>query len=177
MSRRIDALTGIRAFAALAVLIYHYQFYFLTGRISDYGYLGVDLFFILSGFVIAHAHLGEFASLHWATILRFYGLRLARIYPVHFVILIGLVCTVITAGHFGVAAHLPSQFTANSLWANLLLIHAWGPWPLSWNFPAWSISCEWAAYLLCPLLCFGLIRITRASQALWPARRRSPHRA
>ena len=149
----MEGLTGIRGFAALAVVFYHYQAWFLEGDITTHGYLGVDLFFILSGFVISHSHNRDFPPLTPRNILTFYGLRLARLYPVHVLTLLGMLLIYVVGTHLGFTPKYSHQFEPSSFVANLLLIHAWGAsWPLTWNFPAWSISCEWFAYLLFPFL-------------------------
>ena len=86
---RFDALTGIRAFAAAWVVSFHYilgPFGALGGanvsQFVDVGYLGVDLFFILSGFVIWHMHAQEMAEPSPRKFARFMSPRFARLYPV-----------------------------------------------------------------------------------------------
>ncbi|HEV8026146.1 MAG TPA: acyltransferase family protein, partial [Stellaceae bacterium] len=67
---RLDALTGVRALAALWVMMYHFS-YIPFGALHllenvpavNAGYLGVDLFFILSGFIITHTHRRDAGSL------------------------------------------------------------------------------------------------------------------
>lgn len=50
--------------------------------------------------------------------------------------------------------------TVEGLWKNLLLIHAWPPnGAYSWNMPSWSISAEWAAYLVFPILLFVALKM------------------
>lgn len=96
-SSQIDALTGIRAIAALWVVGFHFGLFPLGSLGLDdalpvlrYGYLGVDLFFVLSGFIIYHVHQRDAGSLSIGSVLHFYGLRLARMYPVHLLTLCGL---------------------------------------------------------------------------------------
>jgi peptidoglycan/LPS O-acetylase OafA/YrhL len=83
---RVEALDLLRLFAVLAVVLYHYGFRgaaadgFTTASLTDltpiakYGYLGVQLFFVISGFVIAYSAEGRTAS-------GFAIARIARIYP------------------------------------------------------------------------------------------------
>src|SRR5689334_9429569 len=85
------ALTGIRGVAALWVVLFHLPNP-LAGtafaQVLSRGYLGVDLFFILSGFVLSYAYrdaLPEKPMVRQA--LRFYAVRLARIYPLHVFVL------------------------------------------------------------------------------------------
>src|SRR5512135_3691795 len=102
MARTMPGLTGIRGIAALWVILYHYAITPLDVLRLDqilpfvrYGYIGVDLFFILSGFIITHVHGRDTASLAPMPVLHFLSLRIARIYPVHIVTLFGLLAIVL----------------------------------------------------------------------------------
>ena len=115
------------------------------------GYLAVDMFFILSGFVLMHVYSGKFETLTRKNYYAFMVNRFARIYPVHFVMLAVL---------FGLellklCLHLPA-FTAYksipTLFTSLLMIQAWHIHPINpWNGVAWSISAEWFCYFLAPI--------------------------
>lgn len=150
----IRPLTGLRIAAALWVLVYHFRDHLgldvdRLGLVAR-GYLGVDLFFILSGFILSHVYLRRFAEgrFHYGSFL---WARLARIYPVHLVTLAGTVLIWLVAMTMG-ATFNPVAFDPGVLPQHLLLIHAWGTTPMvQWNFPSWSISAEWFAYLTFPL--------------------------
>ena len=166
MPARIDDLTCCRAVFACWVFIYHLNLQlfeaFLFGPLTPIvkrGYLGVDAFFMLSGLVLAHAHpaLGE----SWREIRRFWGRRLLRIYPVHFVVIFLLALLLAAATAFGINPRDPGRFSGEELIRNLLLIHGWGTsgrW--AWNYPSWSVSTEWAGYLAFPVLWLGMRRLT-----------------
>ncbi|HUN46997.1 MAG TPA: acyltransferase [Stellaceae bacterium] len=150
----IPALTGLRGIAALLVAVYHINppdrasaspVVHFVGK----GYLWVDLFFVLSGFVIAlnYSHLFEagWSRRAWGDFLL---RRLARVYPLYLAVTaagIGL-----TLAHLHLPA-LPSGGGREMAAANLLMIQSWGI-AESVNGAAWSLSTEWAAYLLFPLL-------------------------
>jgi peptidoglycan/LPS O-acetylase OafA/YrhL len=159
----IRQLTGIRFVAAAWVLLYHLQGPLSTlgllaipvfADVLRVGRLGVDLFFALSGFILTHTYLTRMGPrLGGRRALDFLWLRLARIYPVHLVMIVVA----------GVAVVAQSRVTGDDLdrdWLNpvdllknLLLVQEWGPNPQrGWNFVAWSLSMEWLAYLLFPLL-------------------------
>lgn len=166
----IRQLTGIRLVAAVWVLLYHAQGPLDTiGLMSipifpDFiriGRLGVDLFFALSGFILAHTYLNSLGERLAATkSLRFWWLRLARIYPVHLVMLF-------VAGFAIVARSIVTGEELNRSWLtpwdfikNLLLIQEWGADPQrGWNFVAWSLSMEWLAYLIFPFMALVLWRM------------------
>jgi peptidoglycan/LPS O-acetylase OafA/YrhL len=79
-----------------------------------------------------------------------------------------LAVIVFAGRHVGFTPTHPEDFRAVDFVYNLLLVHSWGVADdIHWNFPAWSISCEWFVYLLFPLLALGLNRIASARQALF----------
>ena len=170
MSVFIRQLTGIRFVAAFWVLAYHLQGPFnvlgllsipILADVMRVGRLGVDLFFALSGFILTHTYLTRMGgSIHIKATLKFWWLRLARIYPVHLVMLVIA----------GLAVFAQAQVRGESVdrdwWnpidfiKNLLLIQEWGPDPQrGWNFVAWSLSMEWLAYLIFPILVLILWRL------------------
>lgn len=168
--RRIDALTGIRAYAALWVVFFHlYASARDTVRFGPFQHLvaigpvGVDLFFILSGFVIAYVHQSKMSRFRWKDTLHFYGLRIARIFPVHYFMLFLYVLYLWLGSAFLGSNRLDqATYKPDALIYNLLNIQAWGVLnSLTWNIPAWSISAEWFAYLLFPFLNPFVIRINQ----------------
>ncbi|MGH7058084.1 MAG: acyltransferase family protein, partial [Acetobacteraceae bacterium] len=124
-SGQMDGLTGLRAVAAAWVVAFHYsteQFSPLGLQhdlpILHFGYLGVDLFFMLSGFVIWHVHAKDFLEPSVLKLKRFVLLRLARLYPVYLftLLLLGamfLLSTRISGWTFNPAQSQPRQFAAD----------------------------------------------------------------
>ncbi len=158
----IYPLTGIRALAAFWVLLFHLhgklaaacpQGYALFKPVIINGYLGVDLFFILSGFIISYNYADRLSVFTVAKYRDFLWLRLARLWPVHLAILACYAALLLLAAHFGTPLKHTTSYSVAKLWQNVALIQSWWvPIHESWNVPAWSISCEWAAYLLFPVL-------------------------
>jgi peptidoglycan/LPS O-acetylase OafA/YrhL len=155
-------LTALRFFAAAWVVLYDYLPLLTGGQppVIAKGYLGVELFFVLSGFILCHVYLAAFGEKK-AGYLAFLWARLARIYPAHLAILLGLILLVVAArlagldlgGKLAVPESLPAQ---------ILLLQAWGLAPHGgWNHPAWSISAEWFAYLTFPVFAFVFWRLRR----------------
>ena len=148
VSREIKPLTSLRGIAAMGVVFYHFRpLYDRSFSIEPHtliisrGYLWVDFFFLLSGFVLCHVYAEDFIRRR-VRYREFLGKRIARIYPLHLVTLL-----VLLIPFFGVSG------TRVSFATNLLLLHAWGPdSQLTWNYPSWSISAEWAAYLAFPAI-------------------------
>ncbi len=137
----------------------HDQAPFLSGFFEK-GYLGVDFFFILSGFILTHVYLpsvqnGSFQA--HAFMIR----RIARIYPLHFITLLVMAGVYFTPLQWGAQAILPPEATPiRSFFYNLLMIHGWGvDDDLSFNRPSWSISAEWFAYLCFPFIIGRLLKI------------------
>lgn len=149
---RFLALDGLRGVAAFAVVLYHFRWpNHLTGPFQN-GYLAVDLFFILSGFVI-YANYSALPDLRSAS--HFIWLRFFRVYPLHLAVLAAFVAlnmAKLWAAHFGVIstqAPFSGSTSVHGLIANLLLIHGLHVFHhLTYNFPSWTISCEFATYVL-----------------------------
>lgn len=110
--------------------------------------LFVDLFFVVSGFVIARQYFGRVGDT--ASIGRFLWRRLARIYPLHLATLAFYVVLAV-ALHFGIArTDNPARYPFSDLPAQLLLLHAFDGERLTFNFPSWSLSAEMFCYVLFP---------------------------
>jgi peptidoglycan/LPS O-acetylase OafA/YrhL len=171
--RNLDALTGLRAIAALWVIAFHYRggpFRPLGANhvlpVLGYGYLGVDLFFILSGFVIWHVHGPEFARPRPRTFARFMCLRAARLYPVYLFTLCLIGLLVWLAPQIGDPPLNPAYYTGRLFLLHLALVQSWGfTHILSWNYPSWSVSAEWFCYLLFPFAAPLALRLGKRSTA------------
>lgn len=164
----IKQLTGVRFVAAAWVMLYHFQPALAASGVLvpilheflRLGSVGVDLFFALSGFILTHTYLtrlGPKAS--WSGSLNFWWLRLARIYPVYFVMLNVAGLAALAQG-IVTGEGRRDWMTLPSYLEQVLMIQEWGPNPSrGWNFPAWSLSMEWLAYLFFPLLVLILWRV------------------
>jgi peptidoglycan/LPS O-acetylase OafA/YrhL len=142
---QLTSLTGLRFFAAMAVVLYHLELYFPA--ISDgfaifgYGFTGVSFFFVLSGFVLTWSHRPDVRS------GRFYWNRVARIWPLHVLTMI-------------LSIWIPLLSASSSVgWSAapfvLSLTQAWIPgsgFLNAFNGVSWSLSCEAFFYLLFPVL-------------------------
>ena len=168
----IHALTGLRAVAAVWVVLFHYRDDVVALApasrpllpLMSAGYLGVDVFFVLSGFVLAYNYadrLGRWAPREAGAFVRN---RVARVWPVHVVTLNLDLLVAWAVGALGVTAG-GHRRTPEAYLQNLTMTHQWFTDRSSFNAPAWSISAEWAAYLACPLLLLALARVRRAVTA------------
>lgn len=152
----IKPLTALRFFAAFWVVLYHYWPNLAVGftpALAAKGYLGVEAFFVLSGFILCHVYLAGFGEGRFR-----YGdflwNRLARVYPLHLATLAGVGLMALAGTLAGLAVD-PNILSWASLPANVLLVHAWGLAPVAgWNHASWSISAEWFAYLTFPVFAF-----------------------
>ena len=172
----IRQLTGVRFLAAIWVVLYHFQFMIFglmpelhaVGFLFDSGYLAVDLFFVLSGYIISYQYLVAFPGGH-GPYRRFLIKRLARIYPLQFVTLLLAILVILTGVLLGFVIPFPENFTVWGAVQDLLLVRGWEPFPhQGWNFPSWSLSAEWFAYLLFPLVAIlvGALRRRRVGLLL-----------
>lgn len=155
---RILALDTLRGLGAISVaFFYHYQhfggdpFFFsfpIFSQLKNYGDLGVDLFFLLSGFIFAHTYLEPISK---GTVLgqEFFVLRVSRLAPLHY--LTALITGILAWGYFlsfGKWALYASN-DAYHLVLNFLFIHYIGiQQAFSFNAPSWSLSQEVFCYVL-----------------------------
>jgi peptidoglycan/LPS O-acetylase OafA/YrhL len=160
----LPALTGLRFFAALAVLLFHFGAGLAerggvpsaVARLLQNGYLGVSLFFVLSGFILTYTHQWEILDRRF--LADFYAARFARIYPVYLLaLLIGLPVLVHPLSRSDVAAVLT-------------MTQSWTP-PISgsgylWVMQAWTLSVEFAFYLVFPGVLLFAKKLNPAGTAL-----------
>lgn len=160
----LSNLTGIRGLAALWVVVFHYKDDILSGIPSsvglapamEKGYLGVDLFFCLSGFILGHVYANELegqgSSLTSFT-KRFLVKRFARLYPVYFLsTLLAILIISVAKWQRHNFDHLPIEILEPiNVMKNLALVQYWDN-SYSINYPAWSVSAEFLAYLVFPIL-------------------------
>ena len=161
------ALTGLRGVAAVLVVMHHASLHLGAvdlpgaGGLFRKGYLGVDLFFVLSGFVMSMVYgswftgrlPGAAAPRRWTDAAGagavFLVRRAARVWPLHAAVLAVLLA--------GLALSGEAQPSPRFLLANFLLVQGWGV-SGEINAPAWSVSTEVLAYLLFPLLAGPVLR-------------------
>ncbi len=163
----IRTLTGLRGFSALWVLLFHTCYGASNGYLPgfsekiDWGILrniivqgayAVDIFFVLSGYILTHVHRREFEkSLTLSHVKSFLLLRLARIYPLH------LVVVILLSGAYFSGMWDTKVIALKEVVLSVSLTNSWSN--PSINTPAWSVSTEWMAYLAFPLIIPLLVRI------------------
>ena len=153
---QLDALTGLRGIAAWLVVFYHIRLSLTALLPSDAiaflakGYLAVDLFFMLSGFVMWLNYGDRFAQNGLRETPSFLWKRVARIWPLHALILVGMIGFVVLL----ILTNRPlDDYPLGELPLHITLVQNWGfTDALSWNHPAWSISTELGAYLVFPII-------------------------
>ena len=157
----ITNLTPMRGIAAILVVIFHFEIVLVLflpreiSRLFSKCYLMVDLFFIMSGFIIYHVY-GEFfkRNIHTATFNKYIRARLARVYPLHIFTLI-LTIVLVVSQHF----KWDEFFNPRAIPTHVLMLQSFGLHSIyTWNVPAWSISAEFAAYIIFPVFAFAIYR-------------------
>ena len=162
---RLPELTSLRFFAAIHVVIFHLFTMHITAgptwyrQLSAIGYVGVGLFFVLSGFILVYTYGGrEFRA------TSFWRARFARIYPAY---LFSLVVNL--PGMLYVTFMMtPTETPAFFAWIKQHLVLAWVLPPvllqswiphaaIAWNTPAWSLSVEAFFYAIFPGLLVWLM--------------------
>lgn len=169
MTKKYSSIELLRFFSALGVVFYHYKMNFawhkeainydlLTEKLPffeylnvlyNYGFYGVQIFFIISGFVFAHVYLGKNNS---TNAKEFFVNRFARLYPLHFATMLLLILFQFLEPEFIIYYFDSAKNTYFDLYhffLNIFFIQAWGfeKGP-SFVLPSWSISVEIAAYIM-----------------------------
>lgn len=166
---KVEELESVRGIAALLVVLYHLPnwnpFIHHLPIIHGAGFM-VDLFFVLSGFVIFTAYQNKLKN--WSDVARFQFLRFGRLYPVHLLMLVIYLMIetlkYILQTKFGIASLSKPPFEENNFYAflrELFLVKAF--WPnetaMTFNSPAWSISAEFYTYLIFAVITLYLNKI------------------
>ena len=158
---RISELDGIRGFAAINVMLFHVPCWNKDFYDLDFirnGYLWVDLFFVLSGFVISFNY-SLISSL--GDLCKFQYNRFLRLYPLHFIFLIVFlffeIGKYVLYEYLNIKSSNTTPFVENNIIAfvfDLLLVKPFGPDKniLTFNLPSWSISVEFYTYLIFSIL-------------------------
>ncbi|MGF7238356.1 MAG: acyltransferase family protein, partial [Frankia sp.] len=171
--RHWPALDGLRALAVLAVMAYHAGVSWLPG-----GLLGVDLFFVLSGFLITGLLLSEWTTSGRIDLLRFWGRRARRLLPALLLVLLAVcayarfVADPDDAGSLRVDALSTLGYVANWRFALSHQSYFAQLTPPSPLLHTWSLAVEEQFYVIWPLVVLALL--TRASRR--PARKRRARR-
>ena len=159
MIRRLPGLDGLRGIAVLAVIIYHADVSLLVG-----GFLGVDVFFVLSGFLITSLLLEELQQTNQVDRAKFYLRRIRRLMPALFMVLL---FSVLVSGLFVLDAayhvrrDLPWAITFVLNWSYLFFEQSYfvniSRPPLLQHL--WSLSVEEQFYVIWPLLLVALYKL------------------
>ncbi len=173
----LPLLTPMRGVAAVMVVASH--LFILLPHLTNgnnwasnliaHGWLWVDFFFMLSGFVLTHVY--RDMAVTRTNYFSFIGKRFARIYPLHVFTLswfVGLELIKLMFFSYKVEPFGTTGRDLASLVSNLLLVQSMNVhYYYSWNGPSWSISTEWHAYLLFPFLAWIIFKLHRSLLVLW----------
>jgi peptidoglycan/LPS O-acetylase OafA/YrhL len=153
----LSNLTPLRGLAALLVAVFHFEMAIARfvpaaqTMFFEKCYLMVDLFFIMSGFIMVHVYGTDFRlSITKLALRKFLVARFARTYPLHFfstALLILLVIAFSPVGTYPNLMEFPASIPTNIFLLQSYYIHR----IYTWNIPSWSISAEWAAYACFPI--------------------------
>jgi peptidoglycan/LPS O-acetylase OafA/YrhL len=152
MKDRFEYLDGLRGLAALVVVFFH------SLRAPVGGYFAVDIFFVLSGFLISSQIVSEVNRTGEFSFLNFYKRRVLRLMPAFLVM-----CAIYLGIRYCFFPHLlpplgPRRALQALLWTNVNLI-VYNYNPMTFFMHLWSISVEWQFYFVWPVILFGMLSI------------------
>jgi peptidoglycan/LPS O-acetylase OafA/YrhL len=168
--RHLPALNGLRGVAVIGVVAYHLQLKWASG-----GYLGVDLFFVLSGFLITTLLLEEWVGTSRIDLVAFWGRRARRLLPALFLVVAALALYLVVNAHFGGPganglvdlSGLRGDALGTLLYVNNWhLIYAHQSYFAQFSTPSplqhtWSLAIEEQFYLVWPLVLLLLMHAVR----------------
>ncbi|MGV3660318.1 MAG: acyltransferase family protein [Prosthecobacter sp.] len=151
-NEEMKGLTGLRGIAALTVFVSHSQFEELMPVLKPVAAflrwhdMAVDLFFMLSGFVLMHVYAARLGAGRKGGWREYFVARMARVYPLY------LITFAATMGIFFAGSYIlkkwPPYLTREAILINLPLAQNWpGLFEKSINLPAWSLSVEVVCYV------------------------------
>ena len=165
LSRQYPGLELLRTLAALLVVLWHYKFFYATHGVLeprffserpplypllwpgyDYGYLGVQVFWCLSGFIFFWRYLDRIQA-RIVDVRNFFILRFSRLYPLHLVTLLLLLGLQAVIAHQLGHPFMTHDHDWQDVLAHLFMASGWGlsDWE-TLNEPAWSVSVELLIY-------------------------------
>ncbi|MFH6768758.1 acyltransferase [Gaetbulibacter aquiaggeris] len=175
----ISSLTPLRGIAALLVVLFHYQAFSvfhgfpglldqLNSQFITKGYLWVDFFFILSGFVISHVYGEKLKARSKGLIKNYLWARFSRLYPLHIFVMLLLAIQMIGLNLLNpvyASVNWNADNTISAFFIQLFFLQTSGLIDtFSWNVASWSVAAEWWTYIvaigLIPLLNKGFTRYT-----------------
>ncbi|HXR94653.1 MAG TPA: acyltransferase [Rhizomicrobium sp.] len=164
----IRALAGARAFPPLVLVMFHfseghgYRNFWPLDLLAARGYLWVEFFFCLSGFILTHVYGPRLAKLLTREGYgQFLKARLTRLYPLHLFMLLAVLAMVIVTrilAHIGgyhsiFDLRYHQDVSVKGFFLSLFLVHGWNTMDrLTWNGVSWFVSVEWALCLMFPML-------------------------
>ena len=167
MTRFRYDINGLRAWAVLAVIFYHFKLFRFTG-----GYAGVDVFFVISGFLMTKIIVDKLcAPRNQFSLAEFYLSRAKRIIPPLFVLCVILI---IMGYHILIAPQyhrLSSEIIrANTFLSNYKFFKDAGYFDTAantkWLLHTWSLSVEWQFYLILPLMLIITYKLSATKRAI-----------
>lgn len=160
-----DDIQGLRALAVMLVVVYHSGLLIFQG-----GYIGVDVFFVISGYLIAGSLIRELETTGTISFAAFYARRARRLLPAAVFVLLSVILVFrfyyspLELKQFSSSAIATASYLSNFWFAHLAtdyLAHNSNPNPL---LHTWSLSVEEQFYFIWPLLLLAIYKIARSNK-------------
>lgn len=143
-------ISFLRALSVIAVLLYHFKFSLFKG-----GFIGVDIFFVISGYLMSKIVLDGFSSDKF-NLIEFYSKRVVRIFPALLVMITFFAVAIFLLIPTLFASYLRSYFPSTLFFSNIYYyLHSGyfdGSSQFNFLLHTWSLSVEWQFYMVYPLI-------------------------
>ncbi|MCB1557344.1 MAG: acyltransferase [Alphaproteobacteria bacterium] len=167
VSSNFLTLDFLRFLSSLIIIVFHYKeeiaterLHELAHRLLSHGHLFVDLFFVISGFIISYVYWGKISSK--AQYGKFMIKRIARLWPLHILLLLAYLGIWGATTLADIPLRNPDKYDVSCIVPHALMLHAMGTCDkLAFNYVSWSISAEMGMYVLTPLFFMIAVRSIR----------------
>jgi len=157
-------LDGIRGLAVIAVIIYHADFTVFGGKLLPGGYTGVDIFFVLSGYLISRILLKELIDTGTISLTQFYARRIRRILPMLLIVIVAfmplayLLMLPNELFQFAESSLTALFFLSNFYFSNISTVYGAESSLLKPMLHTWSLGVEEQFYIFAPILMLILFK-------------------
>lgn len=172
MRGEIKPLTSLRGLAAMAVVAQHFSATAQTltpvkiPSLVPHGYMAVDFFFVLSGFIMCYTYIETLYQPTWRSYGEFLQKRVARIFPLHaFAFVMILLLAQLSMMILGQDILIGFRPALGDVAGNALMVQGLGL-GRNLNGPSWSVSCEFVVYFFFPILIAVMFRASTTGRAL-----------
>lgn len=156
-------LDGLRFFAFLLVFVHHHS---LFSNINTNGWIGVDLFFVLSAFLLTKLLIAEYYKTQTISFKKFYIRRIFRIWPIYF-LFIGFSIALFLFSNGAPSNYIGMRIIGLFAFSDNIMTAIYGWNPLPYTAHLWTIAYEEQFYIFIPIIILFLVRSSFKTKVIY----------